>query len=245
MSNAALGALQQIITILLAFMGVFVAIRPPKKSSSQEYAVIAAFVVFGLIGVSATYVQGSRLDIASEKQQQQLNAIQKNTEQPPKVVMENKIDPTEISKAIEKGMRPAQSKVDAGKRAREERTNAEQSLRTTAFTLSTDVLTFLSEREKSRPKLSFLSGDLGLRKDETIEQSNARVDKEFQDYQNYELESRRIFKDRYWPRSLQVLTQLKLSGFNVEPVWYEPTSTEQVRDFAIGLANVAEKALSR
>jgi uncharacterized membrane protein len=75
-SNAFLSVLQQTITVILALMGVIVAWRPPKK----EYVLISAFLVLGLCGVGLTYVQGHRLDVASAKRGQQLDAIQKNTE---------------------------------------------------------------------------------------------------------------------------------------------------------------------
>jgi hypothetical protein len=83
MSNAALSTVQQVITILMTIMGVVMALRPPKKGTRQEYTAIGAFVIFGVIGVVATYTQGKRLDVASEKQQHQLDAIEKNTEQLP------------------------------------------------------------------------------------------------------------------------------------------------------------------
>jgi len=78
-SNAFLSVLQQTITVILALMGVIVARRPPKKGTWQEYVLISAFLVLGLCGVGLTYVQGHRLDVASAKRGQQLDAIQKNT----------------------------------------------------------------------------------------------------------------------------------------------------------------------
>jgi hypothetical protein len=89
MSNAALSVIQQVITIIMALMGVIVAWRPPKKETWQEYTIIGTFIALGLAGVALTYVQGHRLDVASVKQQGQLDTIQKNTEQSsPRAIIE-------------------------------------------------------------------------------------------------------------------------------------------------------------
>ena len=96
MSNTALSTLQQVITVVLTVMGVVIALRPPQKGTWKEYLTIGLIVVLGGVGVYATYVQGSRLDVASQEQQKQLNVIQKNTEQPPKV--EVNIPPSSVPK---------------------------------------------------------------------------------------------------------------------------------------------------
>jgi hypothetical protein len=236
MTNAALSTLQQVVTILMAVMGVIVAIRPPKKSSRQEYGVISAFLLLGLIGVSATYVQGKRVDLSSEKQQEQLNVIQKNTEQSQKMIVEQKIDPSVISDAVKSGFR-----VPRVKSTPRETKGQPQSLATRTFMVSTDVLTFLFDREKGRPRVSWMAGDFGMHSDENLEQFSARLDRESKAYQNYEMETAALFTQRYWPRALQLLIELKSAGLFVEPVWYQPTTVDRVRDFAIGLGNIAEK----
>jgi hypothetical protein len=76
-SNATLSTVQQIITVLLALLGVIVALRPPRKGTWKESGAIGLFFVLGIIGVYATYAQGERLDAASIQQKLQLDAIQK------------------------------------------------------------------------------------------------------------------------------------------------------------------------
>jgi hypothetical protein len=109
-SNAALSTVQQIITVLLALLGVIVALRPPRKGTWKEFSAIGVFVVLGIIGVYATYAQGERLDAASTQQKLQLDAIPRNTEQVPKVVVENKLDPQVISNAVQQGLRQPSQK---------------------------------------------------------------------------------------------------------------------------------------
>lgn len=220
----------------MAIMGVIVAMRPPRKGSIKEYGVVGAFLLLGIIGVGANYVQGERVDLSSEKQQQQLNAIQRNTEQSQKLVVEQKIDPTAISEAVKNGLQSTRVKSTA-----KENGHQAQSLTTRTFTLSTDILTFLFEREKGRPRMSWMVGDFGVHSGETLEQFTERLDRESKAYQNYEAETARLFEQRYWPQSLQILIDLKLTGFSVEAIWYEPTTVDRIRDFAIGLGNVAEK----
>jgi hypothetical protein len=232
MSNASLSTLQQGITVILAFMGVIVAWRPPKKGTAQEHMLILAFIVLGGIGVYATYIQGARLDVASVQQRLQLDAIQKNTEQTPRVVVENTIDPKTISDAVQQGMQPNQTERET------ERAN--RLLKDKTFTVATDILTFLSDREKSRPKVELLPHG-----DEGPGPYKSRTDRELKEYNEHENDTGKMFQDRYWQRTLPVLIELKLRGFSAESVWYQPVSPEQIREFAIGLADVAEKVPTR
>lgn len=114
------------------------------------------------------------------------------------------------------------------------RTDGSPNLKT--FSVATDILTFAVEREKGRPKVEFLP-----RKSEGRENHDVRSSTEIKTYRAYEENTVRLFQQRYWPTTLQHLIEIKLKGMNIESVYYQPTSYEQIRDFAIGLANVAEK----
>jgi hypothetical protein len=227
-SNAALSTVQQIITVLLALLGVIVALRPPRKGTWKEFGAIGVFLILGGIGVYATYAQGERLDAASTQQKVQLDAIQKNTEQVPKVVVENKIDPQIISNAVQQGLRqPGQTKGESNERLVKDKT----------FALATDILTFSRERKKGRPKI-----EMFIKNEKGELHGNPHLDEDFKNYNEYEKDTVRFFQDRYWQKAITIFVELKLSGFNAESVWFQPTDTEQIEDFGIGLANVAEKA---
>jgi hypothetical protein len=227
-SNATLSTVQQIITVLLALLGVVVALRPPSKRTWKEFGVIGMFVVLGSIGVYATYAQGERLDATSMQQKLQLDAIQKNTEQPPKVVVENKLDPQVISNAVQQGLRRPNQTT---------RAPVELLVKDKTFTLATDILTFAAEREKGRPKVEMV-----IKNSKGEVSFNPRLDEDVKDYTEYEKKTLEIFQDRYWQKAVMLLAELKLSGFNAESVWFQPADAEQIRNFGIGLANLAAKA---
>lgn len=82
MSNAYLAATQQAITLALAFLGIFVSIKKPRRKSVYQYVVLVAFCVFGVAGIGATYIQGKRIDAGSFRQDAAIQRIDTNTSKP-------------------------------------------------------------------------------------------------------------------------------------------------------------------
>jgi biopolymer transport protein ExbD len=223
-----------LLTSAMAFLGVYVSLHPPQtaeaKSSYKTLFVMLSLLAAGVIAFQAYVARRAQADLENK-----LAIIKKNTEQPPKVVVENAIDPKMLVALKNQFTRSQLERIN-----QETPLQHEQSVKIAAFSFSTDVQTFIAEREKGRPPMT-----TSWRPGEPTEQLLARAEKDRSDYQEYEKQTTQIFQDRYWNKALQVLLLLRTAGFNTESVWYQPTSDEQIKAFVLGMANVAEKSPPR
>jgi hypothetical protein len=81
--DTTLSVLILLVQLALGTLGVYVSMRPP--STEKHWKFIGAFCFLGVLGIVLTIAQGVRNSRAQERLTQELAAIKRNTEQPPRL----------------------------------------------------------------------------------------------------------------------------------------------------------------
>jgi hypothetical protein len=211
----------------VAYLGIHLTMHPATDAEKGNYK--AQFTLIGLaslmlIGVQAYRAVSSSDDLkdALKKQGKDIEAIKDDNKRPIQV----NIPPIKIpSPAAQKPERH----TEADKRAE---------LKSEAVQLSAEIISFMSDRQKSG--LGYMRGEIILPQSGDAPGAwETRWKNEEKRVADFRAETLSLYQRSFEKRAVDLLVSMKVNGINVDRAYYKPNSDGSIQQFAIDLAAVS------
>lgn len=205
---------------------------------NRAYAVIVWSLGLLAVGLSAvTTYRGVTASSVLDEKMSELKSIQNTPSRTPPPI-NVKFDTKALAKALSETKQNAAQPREAEKPA----PLAIDPLKVEAVELSSDILTFLSDRASGTPNIvKAMISQQGSH--ESLEEYKKRINGEMQAYTDYRSDTVSRYQTRFEPRALEILGKLKDKGVDVSTVWFKPNTPESIEAFALGLVTVTNRLM--